>query len=261
MIMLKKIMWILCFSYCLTISTAVLAEHSFNFATDSPGSPPYLYLDRKTNSYKGLIPDILNEVSKQHAITVNYVDSNQQRIEVFLASGKIDGFFASKAWLENPRGLINSRNITAHKSFLYSTRRFPQDFRLMDIKGSNICTRKHYVYPSVSALFNQGHAQRVDSSERPSMLNMLIKDRCQYTIMHQYNADALIDSVEFSNTQFYRSPLPSNVVYMSIFLRPELTDIKHYIDSVVEKMESNGRLAESINYHVNAKNNLTIIEK
>jgi ABC-type amino acid transport substrate-binding protein len=233
----------------------VSANQSFNFAINSPGSPPYLYLDSSTNSYKGLIPDLLNEVSKQHSLNINYVDSNQQRTEVLLSAGEIDGFFSSEAWLENPQELINSQNITAHKSYFYSTRPFPQDFTVLDIKGSSICTRKDYIYPSVSALFDNGSVRRVDSSERLSMLNMLIKNRCQYTIMHQYNADALLNSKQFSISQIHRSPLPSNVVYMSIFLRPELDDIKQYIDSTVLLMKENGKLYESITYHSKAKNN------
>ena len=258
--MLNKL---LCFLFlcCLTTSAGVTAEQNFNFATNSPGSPPYLYLDKNTDSYKGLIPDILKEVSKQHAITINYVDSNQQRIEVFLRSGKIDGFFSSEAWLENPHELINSRNITAHKSYLYSMSPFSQDFTLSDMKDSSICTLKHYVYPSASALFDNGSAQRIDSSERRSMLNMLIKGRCQYTIMHQYNADSLINAIQFRNTQIYRSPIPNNVVHMSIFLRPELAHIKQHIDSVVLQMQSNGKLDESINLHANTNTNPSIIEK
>ena len=180
---------------------------------------------------------------------------------MFLASGKIDGFFSSVAWLENPHKLIKSRNITAHKSYLYSTRPFATDFTLSDIKDSSICTRKHYKYPSVSTLFDNGSAQRIDTSERLHMLNMLIKNRCQYSIMHQYNADFLINSLQFNSKPIYRSPSPSNVVNMSIFLRPELEDIKQFIDSAVLQMESNGKLNESINNHVDAKKNLTIIEK
>jgi len=256
-----KRLHLLYFLCCLTTSAGASANHSFNFAINSPGSPPYLYLDKTTNRYKGLIPDLLSEVSKQHSITINYVDSNQQRTEILLSSGAIDGFFSSEAWLENPRKLINSRNITAHKSYLYSIRPFAQDFILSDIKGSSICTRKNYGYPSTSAFFDNGSAQRVDSSERLSMLNMLIKNRCQYTIMHQYNADSLINSEQFSDTLIYRSPLPTNVVYMSIFLRPELVHIKHYIDSVVVAMESNGKLDDSIHYHLNAKNKHINIEK
>lgn len=249
----------LCFFCCLT-SFTISADHSFNFAINSPGSPPYLYLDTTTDSYKGLIPDLLNEVSKQHTISINYVDSNQQRIEAFLASGKIDGFFSSEAWLEKPHKLINSVNITEHKSYLYSTRAFANNFTLLDIKDSSICTRKHYVYPAANVLFDNSSAQRVDSSERRSMLNMLIKNRCHYTIMHQYNADKFINSAQFRHTKIYRSPSPSNVVYMSIFLRPELVDIKQYIDSVVLQMQSNGKIDESINLHINAINNPTIIE-
>ena len=256
----NKFLFVLFFGCCLATSIGVSAEHRFNFAINSPGSPPYLYLDNTTDSYMGLIPDILKEVSKQHAITINYVDSNQQRIEVFLRAGKIDGFFSSEAWLENPNELIKSGNITAHKSYLYSTRPFPQDFTLSDMKESSICTLKHYVYPSASALLDNGSAQRIDSSERRSMLNMLIKNRCQYTIMHQYNADSLLNSVEFSNTHIFRSPIPSNVVSMAIFLRPELADIKRHIDSVVLQMQNNGKLDESINFHANTNTYPSITE-
>lgn len=256
--MLSKFLYVVC---CLATSIDVFANHSFNFAINTPGSPPYLYLDKTTNSYQGLIPDLLKEVAKQHAITVNYVDSNQQRIEVLLSSGKIDGFFSSEVWLKNPNDLISSRNITAHKSYLYSTRPFAQDFVFSDIKGSSICTRQHYVYPSANPFFDNGSAQRVDSSEQFSMLNMLIKNRCQYTIMHQHNADSLLSSEPFNNTRIYRSPLPSNLVFMAIFLRPELIEIKHAIDSVVLQMESNGKLDESINYHFNANKKQRIIEK
>jgi ABC-type amino acid transport substrate-binding protein len=253
-----KFLYFLC---CLASSPGVSADHSFNFAINTPGSPPFLYLDKTTNSYKGLIPDLLKEVSKQHSITVNYVDSNQQRIEVLLSTGKIDGFFSSGVWLENPNKLISSRNITAHKSYIYSARPFPKDFTFSDIKGSSICTRKHYSYPSANAFFDNGSAQRVDSSERLSMLNMLIKDRCQYTIMHQYNADALLNLEQFIKTQVYRSSLPNNEVFMAIFLRPELVDIKQYIDSVVLQMKNSGKLDAFIDYHVKTNKNQTIIEK
>lgn len=106
------------------------------------------------------------------------------------------------------------------------------------------------IYPSVTALFENGSVKRVDSSERLSMLNMLIKNRCQYTIMHQHYADTLIKSDTFKDIQIYRSPLASNVVYMAIFLRPELKDIKQYFDVTVLIMESDGKLDASILCHL-----------
>lgn len=224
-------------------------KHSFNFAVNSPGAPPYIYTDPKTNEFKGLIVDIIDNVVSQEALKVTYIDSHRYRTESFIYKGLIDGMLSSSDWITHPEKLISTINLIEHKSFLYSLSIFPEEFKLVDLQGSKVCTRQGYVYPILVNNPQLDKVERIDSSAQFAMLQMLLKNRCHFAIMNEHNAIKLLSSSAFKNSTIYKSAQPVHITNLAIFLRPNFTSLKETLDHVISRMKSDGSLDSSLKMH------------
>jgi ABC-type amino acid transport substrate-binding protein len=234
----------------LLMSNFCRADHKLSFGVNSPGSPPYMYLTESGSEYRGVIPDILTQLKQLHDYQITYIDSFRKRTETFLYNGEIDGFLSSTPWLEYPDKLIHSLPIVEHRSYLYSNQPFADGLKLEDVSGVNVCARRGYTYPALTSYFASGKLRRVDSSSQLSMLNMVKINRCQMTVMHEFNALAILSSEEFLQHKIYRSPFPTDVVNLSIFLRPELVEAKRLLDEIIIRTKSSGELEKSLRHHI-----------
>lgn len=237
-------LWLLCLSqFC-------SASAQFIFGVNAPGSPPYLYLTKNSLSYHGVIPDVLNKLKLQYGYRIKYVDSFHTRTELLIYNGKIDGFLSSVHWLEFPQRLIATEPVVEHRSYLYSTRPFTENFTLEHDPVYRICARRGYTYPALTPYFASGKTARVDSSSQLSMLNMLKINRCDMAVMHEFNAMAILNAKEFINNQIYQSSSPTDVVDLSIFLRPDLVELKVLLDNIITEMKETGELEKSLQHHI-----------
>lgn len=250
MLLSKKFIGHLGFMLGLIFQAQVFAKAEFNFAVNSPGSPPYLYIDPLTNQYTGVIVDIISTMANQHQIQVNYIDSHRSRTESFIYKGLIDGTLSSSKWLTHPEKLISTISIVDHNSYVYSMSAFADNFKLSDLNNSRVCMRRGYVYPSFEKTQGLDNFQRIDSSEQFSMMQMLVKNRCNYAVMHEYNANSIIFSPAYKNVKIYRSAYPHDIAKLSIFLRPELTTLKEMLDLAITTMNNDGSLDVSLNFHM-----------
>lgn len=229
---------------------SALANKTYRFAVNSPGAPPYLYIDPKSDTYVGLLNDVLQEASHMHGLSFEFLDSNRVRNETLLNTNKIDAFLLSKVWLKNPNQAIASIPLFSHRMFLYKMKPFEDSFTLSQLKGHKICTRDGYIYPSLTKMTENGFINRVDSSSKISVMNMLVAGRCDYAIMNEFNAAKVFDLREFKDNTFYMSPRPSDKTHTEIILRPELTKLKTQLDQTIAAMQSDGSLSESLQFHV-----------
>jgi polar amino acid transport system substrate-binding protein len=234
----------------LLISTFCLADDKLSFGVDAPASPPYLYLAENSFEYQGVIPDVLNKLKKLHSFKIRYIDSFRKRTESFLYSGEIDGFLSSVDWLEHPELLIHSLHIVEHRSYLYSNQPFANGFKLEDLSGVDVCARSGYLYPALTSYFTSGKLHRIDSTNQLSMLNMVKINRCRMAVMHEFNAIAILSSAEFIGHKIYQSPFTTDAVALSIFLRPELIEVKQLLDEIIVNMKKSGELDESLRHHL-----------
>ncbi|NCP64689.1 MAG: amino acid ABC transporter substrate-binding protein [Paraglaciecola sp.] len=235
-----------------TLSGALTAqaEDKFIFGVNAPGSPPYLYMSDGNPNYQGLINDVLEQLGRTKNLSIEYVDSFRVRTEKFLYDGKIDAFLTSERWLSHPEKLIHSLPIALHRTFLYAMTPFPPDFDLTRLSRILMCTRRGYLYPSVQAFFDNKQFHRIDSDSQLSMMNMLKIKRCDFAIMHEYNANTILASQAFADVTIYHSAQPVDVTDLSIFLRPELVEIKMALDQIIANMQASGELAASLQRHI-----------
>jgi polar amino acid transport system substrate-binding protein len=234
----------------LLVGSSAHANNKFIFGVNAPGSPPYLYLLDNNPNYQGVINDVLKKLKETQDLKIEYVDSFRVRTENFLYDGKIDAFLTSERWLTHPEKLIHTSPILLHRSFLYAMTPFPEDFNVNSLSRVLICTRRGYLYPSIQALFDDKRLRRIDSDSQLSMMNMLKIKRCDITIMHEYNANTILASQAFANDTIYHSALPVDVTDLSIFLRPELVEIKTVLDQIIANMQASGELAASLQRHI-----------
>jgi polar amino acid transport system substrate-binding protein len=234
----------------ITLSQICLAQATLVFGVNSPGSPPYLYLTKTGTQYQGVIPDVLNKLIQLHPYKIKYIDSFRKRTESFLYKGEVDGFLSSTQWLEFPDKLIHTISVLEHKSYLYSNQPFAEQFTLENAPNLAICARRGYIYPALNPYFDAGKFTRVDSGSQLSMLNMVRINRCNMAVMHEFNAIPILSSADFKANKLYQSDFSTDIVELSIFLRPELIEIKQALDVIIANMKSSGELADSLQKHI-----------
>lgn len=233
---------------------------NLGFAVNSPGSPPFLYFDVRTNAYLGVIPDLLAQAVSMGELEVKYIDSNRIRSEMFLYAGKADAFLSSSDWLAAPEKLIQSDNLLLHKSFLYSVHPFAADFKISDLTGKHICARRGYTYPALEELFERELILRVDSTSQRTMTEMLIKGRCDVAIMNEFNAQTIFAHKDFDGVKFYQSAGPTNIVQLALFFRPELTAQRKLINTHLRKFKHSGELDKSLKFHAQNARQLALLK-
>jgi ABC-type amino acid transport substrate-binding protein len=218
---------------------------------NAPGSPPYLFYDNNQNKYVGVIPDILHTVKP---FNIRFISNSRQRSEEQIYSNKADMIMLSTAWLKHPEKVIATIPIHQHRSFLYRANKFPENFSLVDsAKSELVCTRKGYLYPNLAAYFNSKRLVRVDTSNHLSMMKMLYKHRCDYSVMNEFNAQNVMQSPIFENENIYRSNLPISTVPLNIIMRSELNKEKIILDEHIHQLQKNGELKRIMNKYTQVR--------
>ncbi len=230
------------------------ASKPLKFIVNYPGSAPYLYFDEQSETYKGVIPDILQPLVDSDQLKVTYISNSRKRSEGYMYQGVADMIMLSEHWLSQPDKLIATIPLLEHRSFLYSPNPFPADFSLSspDVQEF-ICMRKGFVYPTLQPYIDKKRLYRVDSSSHLTMFRMLFKQRCDYAVMNEFNAKNLINSVFFINEKVYQSPQPITVVPLNIILRKALTKEKELLDKHIKQLKDNGDIQRYIDRHMAKK--------
>jgi polar amino acid transport system substrate-binding protein len=245
---------VLVFEILLSSKVLVAAELPvIVFAVNAPGSPPYAYFDTETQSYQGLVRDFFDFTANKGLLTAEYVDSNRKRSEQLLAEGKIDMFLANPNWLISPADFVASNSILAHRSFLYSLYEFPVDFLPANTIGKRICTRSGFVYSGLEDLFKRNAAVRVDSSSQAAMAKMLVKHRCDYAVMNDYNAALTFSDESFCSLSIHQSPSPTSSVDLVFMMQRKMQAIKILIDEQLQAYISSGKFDASLAIHSNGR--------
>jgi len=238
------------------MSSALYAETtpSLLFVVNHPGSLPYLYFDKASQSYQGVVPAILQGLIEKQDINIDYISNNRQRSEDQLYQGSGDLTMLSSAWLKSPDKLISTEPIHQHRSFLFSTRPFPEGFSLASsIRSFTLCTRSGYAYPVLSKYFDSERLVRVDSSNHLSMLRMLFKGRCDLVVLNEFSALNLINSSFFEGEELFRSVQPVSVVPLQLVLRAQLIKERELINHHILTLKRSGKLGEIIRQYTQYK--------
>lgn len=222
---------------------------SLLFTVNSPGSFPYLYFDFSKQTYAGLIPDFFADLEQQGIFKVVYVDSNQLRSEQFIIEGKVDLYLANRNWFKQPAKVIASIPIVQHLTYLYSLTPFDDNFSVGAIVNKKVCTQQEYIYTGLHQSFKTQKLERLDSSNQATIASMLIKGRCDYAILNNYNAASVFYETEFCHLAIYQSPQPTSDIDLTILMRPELYETKTIIDKHLKTFISSGKADKSLLSH------------
>ena len=217
-------------------------EQQLRFVVNTPGSFPYLYLNTGRNEYTGLVPSLLNDLSKHEYFVVDYLHSNQLRSEKMLLTNRADLYLVNPEWLLEPEKLLVSEPLLEHKTFLYAIQPFTNDFALTTLNGSKVCTRKNFVYTGLTAYFKLGNLIRMDADNDQAMLSMLVGGRCDFLVKNDYNAMQLFNSPQSCDVTFHQSPHATSAVPLTIILRPALQSFKQKLDRYIRHARDNGEI-------------------
>jgi ABC-type amino acid transport substrate-binding protein len=237
--------------FCALITHSVASPTQVRFAINAPGSPPYLFYDKLSQSYSGVVVDFFSFVEARGDYVVSYLDSNRVRSENFLLQGEADVFLSAVEWLDNPESFVLSDTFMKHASYMYSTSAFYGPFVPADNPNASICTRYGFIYPVLQEFFykNSGGLVRVNSNSQTTMAMMLARGRCDFTIMSEQNALSIMFDEQFCDTAFYQSSNVISDVDLVFVIRPELAALRDTIKLELKNFTNSGALQESINRH------------
>ncbi|MCJ8320512.1 MAG: transporter substrate-binding domain-containing protein [Colwellia sp.] len=233
------------------VSYPVTANEQLLFIVSYPGSAPYLYQQTGDDTFLGIIPDMLNPLMKTKQFDIRFISNSRKRSEEYLYQGKADLMLISPSWLSSPEKLIATIPLHQHRSYLYQTEKFSNDFSLDKLEASkSVCTRKGFVYPNLEPYFINNQLMRIDSSSQTTTLSMLFKKRCDLVILSEYHALTIMKLDLFKNKKLFRSDNPISIVPLNIVLRPELNHVKTILDEHIRKLIRSGELESIINKYI-----------
>ncbi|MDO6840740.1 transporter substrate-binding domain-containing protein [Paraglaciecola chathamensis] len=232
-------------------SVQAVEPHTLTFAVNTPGSFPYLYFDNNTKSYQGVVRDFLDTLQNRELFDVRFVDSNQQRSERFVTEGKVDLYLANPGWVSEPEKVTATLPIIMHNTFLYSTAPFEERFNINTLVNRKMCTQQDYVYTGLQALFDHRQLVRVESARQDTLGLMLVKGRCDYSVLNDYNAKLVFSAPEYCAESIYESPKPTSTIALTIVMRAALQPVKKLMDEQLTAFIGNGEIQRSLQRHSN----------
>ena len=78
---------------------------------------------------------------------------------------------------------------------------------------------------------------------------MLVKGRCDYAILSDYNATSVFSVPEFCHLNIYQSPQPTSDIDLTMVMRPELHEVKTIIDKKLKAFIASGKVNSSLLVH------------
>ena len=228
-------------------SNSFATENNLGFVINAPGTPPFIYFDEKQSRYQGVVVDFFDSFDRYN---VEYIDSSRARNEQLVITKKADLFVGSSIWMDEPDRFIYSESIMPHNSFLYAVKKFENPFFLQDHKRAFICTRHAFSYPNLQPYFDNKTLVRIDSSSQTTMTLMLAKGRCDYAIMSEENALALMFDKEFCEYEFYQSPDPITIVNIGFIIGRHLTEESVNINQQISDFINSGERDKSLQKHI-----------
>jgi ABC-type amino acid transport substrate-binding protein len=224
---------------------------SVRFAVNTPGAAPYLYYDENSKRYEGLVVDFFNSDELSNQFRIVYLDSNRARSEDLLKSSSIDLFLSSESWISKPNDFLFSEELIKHDSYIYSASSFEGPFVPEANLSSSICTRYGFTYPILQQFFEgkENNIQRVDSSSQFTMAMMMSKGRCDFAIMNEHNARAVMFDKTFCSSEFYQSPNVVSRVRLVFVIRSDLDSLKNKIDTALTHFVESGQRQKSLERH------------
>ncbi|MBT3136635.1 hypothetical protein KL866_16330 [Alteromonas sp. ALT199] len=224
---------------------------SLLFAVNTPGAAPYLYYDENSKRYEGIVVDFFESDELSNQFRIVYLDSNRARSEDLLNSSSIDLFLSSESWISKPNDFLFSEELIKHDSYIYSTSNFDGPFVPEENLPSSICTRYGFTYPVLQQFFGrkEDNIQRVDSSSQFTMAMMMLKRRCDFTIMNEHNARAVMFNNTFCSSEFYQSPNVVSRARLVFVIRSDLNFLKNKIDSALKHFVESGQRQLSLERH------------
>lgn len=235
------------------VSHANATTQTIRFAINSPGSAPYIYYDQVSGNYQGVVVDFFDSLEENGHFKVEYLESERARSEQLLFRGFADIFLSSQIWIKQPEDYLFSRALMPHNSFMYATKPYSQPFIPSQNKNALICTRNSYIYPVLQEYFDSHSLVRMDSSTQTTMALMLAKGRCDFAIMSDHNAKAIMTTSKFCNSEFYQSPNAISSVDVLFVIRKELRNAKKQIDEQLKTFINSGERDKSVQHHMGGK--------
>ncbi|MCF2948013.1 transporter substrate-binding domain-containing protein [Paraglaciecola aquimarina] len=231
-------------------SYSFAAENNLRFVINAPGAAPYIYFDKQQSRYQGVVVDFFNSFNKRDVFNVEYIDSSRSRNEQLVFTEKADLFFGSSVWITDPDRFLYSAPIMTHTSFLYSTKMFETPFSFDVHNQALICTRRGYKYPYLQPYFDNKSLLRVDSISQTTMTHMLGKGRCDYAVMSQENAWAIMSHPQFCEYEFHQSSVPISLVGLTFVMGKKLTEERDKINQQISSFINSGQRDKSMQKHL-----------
>ncbi|WP_257171919.1 ABC transporter substrate-binding protein [Colwellia sp. M166] len=201
-------------------------------------------------NFEGIIPSFLNKVTKESNIEIVYLHVPSGRVEEYLAQHKLDGSLMNKEWLVNPSNFLFTKPFLKFGYYFFSTKVLDNKINFESyLIGKRICTHRSYTYseyPLLPKLFEEEKSIRIDSSSDESMLKMLLKGRCDVTLINEHTADWLIDNI-FKNDLLYRSSKPIFNIEVTMAFASNWQSFVNDLNAYIDEIEGTDQMEEMIN--------------
>ncbi len=242
--------------FCLLLFVLILpaigwtAERTIVLGIYENGWPPYLIAHANgTNS--GIAVDVFAAICRGLNVPLRVERYPDRRGLLMLNNKKVDAWPDAKEWTLNPERFVWSDIIVDSTDLLVfkKDRQFRFE-KVQDLFGTQIGTRKNYVYPLLDAYFADGRIIRVDAVSETSMLKMVFLQRTdaavinKLTALWRMKADPSLNKDMFV---FSQTPVGQAGYRFMFNTDPYLQAFVARFNAKLKGMKRDGRLARIVN--------------
>lgn len=230
-------------------SIDLVTKKTLDFAVVFVEEPPFIY-HNQTDTYRGVIPDIMQALGNELSLTLNYIPTPRKGLEDRIASGRADVAWLSPDWVNDETKMVFSKSLFKHKEYLYSLVEFDKNASVEDwVTGKTICIRQDYRYPVLEPFFEAGIAGPIRVSSQVPLMALLLKNRCDLLYMNEHRA-VWMHRNEGSIQPIHRTELPLEMTPMALMFNLSWKDAMPDVNTAIRKLEQSGQISNILQKHL-----------
>ncbi|WP_275797245.1 transporter substrate-binding domain-containing protein [Aliiglaciecola sp. CAU 1673] len=235
------------------------ASDALKVAIYEPHFAPYLLFTKQQTDVSGIIPDLLEDFSREHELSVHYEVDSRQGGEMKLYGGQVNMMVLSKEWTKHPDKLLFSDSIMPFRDYLYVLS--PDKAKLLaDAQNVlRICTRVFYVYPQLEPLFQSGRALRIDGTDQESQVRMLQNNRCDFAYLNRLMLLWMVDN-RFPGVRFYQVSALMADAPLQLALHPSIGHLLPALNAYLKMARNNGTVETLMDHYLSEESKTSVVE-
>ncbi|QGY40660.1 transporter substrate-binding domain-containing protein [Pseudodesulfovibrio cashew] len=194
--------------------SAFAEKEKIILAVPQTGWPPYVIPADNQGGDRGIMIDIMREVTRRDGRELTLVHLPEKRALMQLREGTVDALPKAMEWVDDPESFRWTTPVTSSSDYIL----FRKEWRLFTtpnaMTGLNVGTILGYTYPTLEDRFRDGSILRRNANSTESLMRMLQRGHVDVAVANKIVAEWIIrnnddlgkDDFRFSEKPIHTAP-------------------------------------------------------